>query len=395
MWSGALDLKTPVRRYDGVTERSIGRYHSRLYAGDARSAPKCRMRPTLLSREPTHTELALQKSLRKVLPSAPQTVASEGLWRNLGLDEPDPFYSAVLSLISLPPAAAFEYTVCRYLLAIPSFYIYLAKPDNFERPMLLALTRLMMRIDNRFDVKLISALAEDQGVNREMFLRVLSVLDETSPGGRLTMTLARVLRDSDPVVASKVSLLLNRRVSNPMWVQSQLSSHDPRTRANAVESLWGVEGSMVKKWLVHALRDSNNRVVGNALVALDLLERGSVDDEIRNLSEHPDAAFRATAAWVMGKTGDASFREAVSIAATDVDPRVSSMAERALAMLPEKQDTAPESGEASNAENPPETTERTESTESAEPAESAESAEDQEVPVLDGTYGRTHYRRVH
>ena len=335
------------------------------------------MNPTLLCREPTGAERVLQNSLRKVLPTVPHMVFTEGLWRNLGLDGPDPFFSAVLSLISMPPSASFEFTLCRYLLQIRDFYLFLARPENFEHKALVQLCRLMMRIDMRFDIRLVSALAGDSDLDRDSFLRILSVLDETSPGGRLTLTLTRVLRDSDPLVAAKVERLLNRRVASPMLVQRQLGSENARTRANAIESLWGVDSLHTRRCLDLAAKDSNNRVVGNALVGLYMLKDATAAPRIRRMASHPAPEFRTTALWVMGKTGDPAFKPQIANARSDADERVRRMAEQLLAKDPS---AAPSDRHAPTLRQ-------------NAPQEVAANARDEGAPLrLDGTFGRL-YRR--
>ena len=147
--------------------------------------------PTLLFRTPSDRELVLQSSLRKILPRLPQVAFSEDLCRSLGLESPHIFFAAVLSLIAQPPANMQDQALCRYLLSIPEFYPYISDPSHFGRAAMVVLYRTLMRSDPRFDIKLVSALVEWETVDRGVILHALSVLDETSPGGRLTMTLTR------------------------------------------------------------------------------------------------------------------------------------------------------------------------------------------------------------
>ncbi len=273
---------------------------------------------------------------------------SETLWRNLGLKSPDAFFGAIMSLVRQPPGSAVEQALCRYLLAIQEFYSYIVNPGNFERGVLLALCRTLMRVDLQFDVKLVSALADDPSVTKDTFLRALSVLDETSAGGRLTMTLARVSRDSDPVVAAKIAMLMGKRVSNPLWVERQLTSTDARTRANVIETLWGVDTAQARKSLNAALKDTNNRVVGNALVGLHLLGDESGWPHLHDLAAHPEPTYRTTAIWVVSKTRDRRNLALLNSALEDPDPKVRTAAERALADFPVEA-AAPESPASPNA----------------------------------------------
>lgn len=49
---------------------------------------------------------------------------------------------------------------------------------------------------------------------------------------------------------------------------ARLGESDPRVRANAIESLWGVDSPEARTLLSFATNDANNRVVGNALLGL-------------------------------------------------------------------------------------------------------------------------------
>ena len=297
---------------------------------------------TLLSRAPDTVEERLCNSLTKVLAKVPQMGFSDTLWQSLGLSQPGPYFAAILSFINLPPRTASELRLCQYLCSINQFYVYVAGLTTFSPPALTNLCRTLMRIDTRFDVKLISALAESDAVDSEMFTRVLSVLDQLSPGGRLTMTLARVQRDAAPAVASKVALLMGRRVSNPMWVKSQLASPDARTRANVVETLWGIDSDEARETLVAALADSNNRVVGNAVLGLYLLKDGKTEARVQAMAAHREPSFRMTAAWLAGRIGTAACRRVLALAVNDPDSKVRDTAERAFRALPAEEPKVPD-----------------------------------------------------
>jgi hypothetical protein len=337
--------------------------------------------PTLLARQPTDRELLFQGSLKKFLPSLSQLSFSRNLCRSLGLESPAMFFAAILSLISHPPAAASELGLLRYLLEIPEFYLYLSDPEHFDHDSMLSLCRTLMRYDARFDVKLVSALA-DAEAERELFLRALSILDETSPGGRLTMTLARVSRDAEPAVASKLALLMGKRISNPEWIEKQLTAGDPRIRANVLETLWDVKTDQAKKWLTSALNECNNRALGNALVGLHKLEEHIlVDPKVREIAVHPEPPYRATAAWVMGQTGNQDYRELVAAALEDADQGVRDAAQRAMGALDKAAAAAQRDAEAAAA--------------AAQPKPIDQSKVDIALMRmrLNGTYGRRIYSR--
>ncbi|MGC4050888.1 MAG: HEAT repeat domain-containing protein [Paludibaculum sp.] len=259
--------------------------------------------------------------------------ASRHLWRELGLSNPAILFAIAMSLIPVQPSSVEERALCEYLIGVPEFLPFLADPESFDRGSLVAIGRAMLRVDARFDAKLANALFTQQDPPTPALLHVLGALDVISPGGRLTLTLARLLRECSPSVASKVALLMARRVSNPNWVERQLSSPDARLRANVVESLWGVDTPQVRARLARAIEDANNRVVGNAIYGLHLLKDHRVPHHLEGMLQHENPSFRATAAWVIGKTGEIRYRECLMRAMGDHIRAVREAARRAFANL--------------------------------------------------------------
>jgi hypothetical protein len=181
-----------------------------------------------------------------------------------------------------------------------------------------SLARMAYQIDPMMDVKLAKQLAEDasMGETVDKVGRLLDVLGQTSTEARISASLARLsgslmrhLRNPDPEVRSKAVLLIGRTSKNVKWVQSRMAEPDPRTRANAVESIWGVDTSEAKELLRAALRDTNNRVAGNSLFALYRMGDTWVIPEIFKMAASESELFRSSAAWVMGETGDPRFSE--------------------------------------------------------------------------------------
>ena len=82
------------------------------------------------------------------------------------------------------------------------------------------------------------------------------------------------------------------------WV---LHEADPRVRANAIEALWWVDTPEARALLHLATNDSDNRVLGNALLGLYYLGDCAVLEQLIKLSADAPAGFRATAAWVLVK----------------------------------------------------------------------------------------------
>lgn len=288
---------------------------------------------TLLGRTLTPDEQSLLAQVQTGL--AHPGTASPYLWRELRLSEPGSYFAVIMSLIQVPPSSPEERALCDYLISIPEFLPFLADPAAFPRDTLVTIGRAMLQVDPRFDAKLADVLFTREEPATPVLLHVLGALDEISPGGRLTFTLARLLRDCSPGVASKVALLMARRVSNPNWVEQQLSSGDARLRANIVESLWGVNTPQVRARLIRAIEDGNNRVVGNALYGLHLMKDQRVHRHLKGMLQHERPSFRATAAWLIGKTGEQRYRASLLRALGDQSSAVRAAARRALAHMPQ------------------------------------------------------------
>jgi hypothetical protein len=127
--------------------------------------------------------------------------------------------------------------------------------------------------------------------------------------------------------------MIGRGSLSAKWVMGRLSESDPRVRANAVESLWGVDTPEARTLLSFAVNDSNSRVVGNALLGLYYLGDSSVLTDVVKLVGAISPLFRASAAWVMGEAGDPRFTEALRRMISDPDAAVRKRAFAALGQI--------------------------------------------------------------
>jgi hypothetical protein len=289
--------------------------------------------PTLLGRDLTPAEQKLQEALAQ---RPAEILAPNAAFAEMAI-RPE-FYPAILSLIEVPVPPGWPRNLCGRLTERPDFLAYLADPAQFGEPDLTRICRVLAEIDDTVDLKLAKAMRSlhdrNQGSDAESVVRLLGVLDHISPGRRLVMSLIHLLRATQPAAASKAALLLGKRMQNPEWVDRQMTSSDPRVRANSVESIWGGGNSDARKCLTDALRDGHNRVAGNALVGLHLLGDPSVPTLVRSMLQHENPGFRATAAWVMGKIGAQEFRHDLKRALLDPNAHVRNSAGLALKLLP-------------------------------------------------------------
>lgn len=142
--------------------------------------------------------------------------------------------------------------------------------------------------------------------------RLMDILAETSDGTRILPSLIALTRLPNPYLQSKAVLMIGRMNRNVKWVQNRLAESDSRVRANAIEALWGVDTEEARNLLRSAARDGNNRVAGNALIALYRLGDCWSISELAAMASHVSSRFRATAAWVMGETGDPRFAKVLA-----------------------------------------------------------------------------------
>jgi hypothetical protein len=199
-----------------------------------------------------------------------------------------------------------------------------------------ALLLAALRMDPFVDAKLLRGmlawLAEGEHHNDGIVIqRALAVFDAAGLGNRLLPMLIQLLRKSDVKVRSKVALILGRGNRQVAWA---MEDPDPRVRANAVESLWEAERGLALRAFWKAIHDSDNRVAGNAILGLLRLGDPGAHAPLEQMSKHRSPQFRATAAWVMGQSGDASFHPTLEQMMADPDEGVRGNAYLSLALLP-------------------------------------------------------------
>jgi len=218
----------------------------------------------------------------------------------------------------------------------------LCDPSQFEAQAAVTVAQRMMEVYHNFDARLVSELmaVPDVAAGRDRRIeRCLTILDAVSSGRRIIMPLMQLMNSENRRIRSKVAGILSRRMDNLAWIRKSLDEIDDRTRANIVEGLWGNDSPEIRELLWKALRDRNNRVRGNAILALYRLGAAGVLPAIRELLESQTATFRATAAWVMGATGDQRFRGGLKTLRQDAEASVRAAALRALVQLNKSQAT--------------------------------------------------------
>jgi hypothetical protein len=175
------------------------------------------------------------------------------------------------------------------------------------------LARTAMQVDSMADVTLARRLSEEAArLSPAVVGRIMEAVHQLSDGARILPWLMRLLRLPDPQLRSKAVLMIGRASRSVKWVQSRLADADPRSRANAVEALWGVETQEVRDFLRSAARDPNGRVAANSLVGLYRAGDSWMIAELFKMAASEAPMLRASAAWAMGETGDWRFADSLA-----------------------------------------------------------------------------------
>ena len=198
------------------------------------------------------------------------------------------------------------------------------------------LAQKLMACDARFDVTFLEFLQRPrpgEGGEENFYYAGLDILDLISQGDRLVPGVLKILKHHNPKVRSKAALFIGSRTQNLAWAASRTQEYDARVRANILESLFGINSDFVHQIFRNNIGDENNRVAGNAVLGLYLVGDCSSIPLIFDLMRHPDARFRNTCAWIMGRTGDPRFSQSISEMINDCDEVVRAQAFKGLSEI--------------------------------------------------------------
>ena len=158
------------------------------------------------------------------------------------------------------------------LLAANGMLLQALSDPTLTRDEALALGRAAKRVDPMVDTSLARGLADSMMGDGSVVIsdpaRLMEILCEIADPARVMPSLMRLLRHPNAYLRSKAVKMIGQGSRSVKWVMGRLSESDPRVRANAVESLWGVDTPEARTLLNFAASDSNNRVVGNAVLGL-------------------------------------------------------------------------------------------------------------------------------
>ncbi len=273
---------------------------------------------------------------------------STRLIRRLAEEFPGLFLTAAIHHLS----STQQSNALRYLTTVAirqeAMFEYLTSPEASSRDHAVNLFRRFLEIDPSFDVKLAERLPNRRESNLCDALdsahstRALDILDQTSRGRRLLPILGHLPGYRDTRISAKATLFVGRRIQNPSWTKKQLTQPDQRVRANAVESLWGLNSPAAVNLMEDCAEDRNNRVLGNSLLGLHILGRREAERRALDISTAGKFEVRATAAWILGKmSGEECLRRLTELVRDD-HPQVRGTALRSLLEIRRAQSRTPE-----------------------------------------------------
>lgn len=252
--------------------------------------------------------------------------------RTYALTEPQNFLAyAEECILSQSPTRAVKFVAG---LAISSGLMdRLIAAYSTSREQTITLARRLMTCDSRFDLTFLEFLQKPRPAHpgeENFFHAGLDILDAISESDKLVPGVLKILKHPNPKVRSKAALFVGSRTQNLAWAANRTEDYDPRVRANIIESLYGINSDFVEKIFRDNVNDEHNRVAGNAVLGLYLLGDASSVPLIYDMAKHPEARFRNTSAWLMGRTGDPRFAHAFSELMNDPEPLVRAQAFKGL-----------------------------------------------------------------
>lgn len=276
-------------------------------------------------------------SLKAALQLPEGSMHAESALRQASLDDPELFFQAgfrLLESLSGSPECA---KVCNRLLGCPVFLIELTRKERFGLQKLLQICRTLAALDANLDIRLANLLPgrrEDPcGLSAEVVERILEVLNDISVGPRLILPLGHLTAHSNPGVAEQATVLIGRRICNFGWLQRRLESAGPGIRAGLLQGLWGRDTAQARICMRKYLQDTSERVVGNAVFGLHLLQEADSLDLLKRMMADQRPAFRATAAYLAGQIATPEAGDLLRRARTDGEACVRLAAKQSMVQI--------------------------------------------------------------
>src|SRR4051794_1776285 len=137
----------------------------------------------------------------------------------------------------------------------------------------------------------------------------------------LSFPIRALTNHQDPCVQSKGVKALWHLLPNTSAIQHRhFHSEDARVRANAIEAIWRSNTPEAESIFLSALRDTDHRVILNALVGRYFVGDAGAFDKMVELSKHESAKVRRAAVWAFGFILDRRARPVLEQLVCDLVP---------------------------------------------------------------------------
>ena len=254
------------------------------------------------------------------------------LLRTHALTEPKQFleYAAGV-LLERPASRALKFITNLALSA--GLIEYLLAIYGASRKQALALAQKALACEPTLDKQILEFLRRPVPNELEEIAAIqvgLDILSDLSTDDRLVPGVLKLLKHASPKVRSKAALFIGNRTQNLAWAANLTKEYDARVRANILESLFGINSEFVLQMFRSNVADDNCRIAGNAVLGLYLLGDVASVSLIHQMVKHPEARFRNTGAWLMGRTHDPRFSTGIAELINDPDELVRKQAFKAL-----------------------------------------------------------------
>ena len=263
-----------------------------------------------------NTEVSVSSELTPSTAAILRSFVQEGSTDKASLERllqanPDEFCHAAVSMLAgAESSAGFRYLV-HLLLKHGLLIKALADTENCGIEEAIAIVKSVVQIGSSVEGELekrLSALLQQPpcSVVTARIYRLMLLLAEISKSCFLLFQ-SELISYPDPMVRASAVLLIGRTGKNADLMGRMLLDPDPRVQANAVEALWIFKEDACKPMLFTAAKSKYNRVAGNAAVGLYRIAEVRSIAMLLEMAQHKEPAFRLTAIWAMGDTGDSRF----------------------------------------------------------------------------------------
>jgi hypothetical protein len=188
----------------------------------------------------------------------------------------------------------------------------IATPSATSAEQALGLTKCMLALDPNFLNSLLDAIFVRPALrDTACILRILDLIGQYAERISNWRPITRLFETGDARVKSKCATLLVRFRFDQNTTAARFEEGDSRVRASIVEALSDRSSerneAMSSSLLETALKDNNNRVAGNACLALYQAGDARALTCLSAMLSRQALPFRTTAAWAMGQTRDIRF----------------------------------------------------------------------------------------